>query len=413
MKTFLKRAAITAGVLLVALVCMAPVYINNIKHYFTEGGGLVLMFVNTNFVFNVDTNTGSVGWGATNVLGSFEVQGKQRATNATGNGTTAAGSGRINLTAGQGGGTFETTSASGGAGGQINLTAGDGGNAPLATTNATGGQGGTINMFSGSGGGNTGGVATNASIGGAGGAFNLSSGFGGAPNSASTNTVSGASGTFNLVAVDGTTPSAGWARKGGLGGAFNITAGAGGNSTRTNGANGGTITLTAGTGGTAATSGNSGTAGDVSILAGAGNAGTGGGTNSNGGKVFIRGGTPGSGAVPGDIFLGRNPSGTGNGGGVNIGISNSAILTNVMFVRTNLDFPSTLTGASSDLVAVAITGRTNAIVNVGVPPSALVPAGFYTAFCSNGIVFARFTFVGAVSADPLGGDFELEIKAYR
>lgn len=51
MKTFLKRFAAVSAVLCVALLCMGIVYIDNTKHYFYQAGGLVQMFVNTNYVF--------------------------------------------------------------------------------------------------------------------------------------------------------------------------------------------------------------------------------------------------------------------------------------------------------------------------------------------------------------------------
>lgn len=327
---FSKRLAIVCGVLFTALLCMGIVYIDNTKHYFYTAGGLVQMWVNTNFVFGVDTNTGRVGWGVTNTASSFLVQGKQPATNATGNGTSAAASGALNFLAGQGGGTFATTTASGGAGGGMTIRSGQGGDAPLAKTNSTAGNGGTFTLASGIGGGGITGASTNAATGGSGGNFLVNSGVGGSPNAPATNTVGGNGGGFNLTSGSGGSPTAGWAAKGGSGGLIIFQAGSGGASARTNSGNGGAVFIGSGSSGNATLGGNAGTPGQMDFQAGGSGSSTGGGnpssgadmtftagagntgaTNSNGGTVFLAAGASGgSGAKDGFIALGMTQAGT-------------------------------------------------------------------------------------------------------
>jgi hypothetical protein len=425
MKTFLKRSALVCGLLITALICMGIVYIDTTSNSWRVRAGAndpgnfyVQLLVSNNVAMWFRTNNGSMGIGSADQLNGFavEIVGVPGGTNATGNGVNRSSAGAVSIAGGLGGNTT-ANNANGGTGGQMILSGGTGGDSSGSTTNANGGAGGTFIMGGGNGGNPTA-LATNSLTGGNGGSANFAGGSGATPPGtggfATTNAVSGNGGAANINGGSSSTPTLGWSRKSGNGGAVNIAGGSAGlNAVRTNGASGGAVNITGADGGSVATAtGSGGSPGAVNITAGNGANGNGG-TNSDGANIYVRGGTPGSSAVPGNIYLGRISSGAGNGGGVVIGISNSAVLTNVVFVRTNLDFPSTLTGASSDLVAVAITGRTNAIVNVGVPPSALVPAGIYTAFCSNGIVFARFTFVGAVSADPVAGDFEIEVKAYR
>lgn len=415
MKTFLKRSSIVCGVLFFAMICLGIVYIDTTQNYWRFQNGEINLTVSNKVVMRVNTNNnrlalierGSLFRGVT-VLGAFATT-----NTAGGNGASMTTAGSVGISGAVGQYTDDATSASGGNAGGISISGGNAGEAYAAKMDSFGSSGGSVTIQGGQGSGSVS-VATNSIIGGSGGSFSADAGSGGAPNFAATNTLGGSGGSLNYSAGSGGTPSAGWARWGGDGGQVQFSGGNGGNSVRTNGGSGNGVVMTAGNAGSATTgNGNAGSAGVFSLTAGNGSTGTGTGTNSNGGNMFMRGGTPGSGAVPGNVIVGRNSSGAGNGGGLVVGISNSAIVTNIIFVRTNLDFPSTLTGASSDLVAVAITGRTNAIVNVGPPPSALVSGGFYSGFCSNGIVFVRFAFIGAVSADPAVGDFEVEIKAYR
>lgn len=413
MKTFLKRAAITCGVLLAAAICMGIVYIDNVIHYWRFNGGFVQLAVSNQVVMTVSTQAlRSVGFNTNNTTRSWVVRGYDPATNATGNGANASVSGAVVLSGGSGGSTLAPTSASGGTAGGITLQSGQGGEAPFATTNATGGAGGTFTLSGGNGGG-TSSIATNATTGGGGGNFTLSAGTGGSPSAASTNTVGGNGGGLNISSGAGGTPSAGWARKGGNGGAFTFTAGIGGSGVRTNGGNGGTLQVIAGSAGDATDGGNAGVAGLVNIVAGNGNTGSAPGTNSNGGNVFLSGGAAGSGATPGSVIVGRDSSGVANGGGFIVGISNSAVLTNVLFVRTNLNFGSVAAQASEDIPVLGITGFTNAIVSVGAPASAMVAACQWSGWVSNGLVFVRFNNYSAAPIDPGISDFEVEIKRYR
>lgn len=432
MKTFIKRFALTAALLFTALICMGIVYIDNTKHYFYQAGGIVQMFVHTNYVFGVDTNTGRVGFGITNTTSSFSVVGKQPATNATGNGASASASGRVGMTGGKGGGTFAPTTAVGGIGGQILSAGGDGGDVPLATTNATGGAGGTINYSGGIGGMNgVIGVATNATTGGAGGGLSFNGGAGGAPASESTNTVGGAGGVLNFNGGQGSTPTAGWARKAGNGGTVNINGGApGANAVRTNGANGGAINITGGVGGGVATTpGDGGVPGNINLTAGAMSAVSGGGngnpgglinitagaggtgaTNSDGGHVFISGGAPGAGAVPGNVVLARTSAGASLGAGVQVGpfiAGGTATITNVLGGAAALDFPSTAAGAFSELT-IAVTGATsnNLAVALSVPWESAQLGGAFVTFNSNDVVYVRFINNSLVAAiDPTPGTF--------
>lgn len=415
MKTFLKRSSIVCGVLFFAMICLGIVYIDTTQNYWRYQNGEINLTVSNQVVMRINTNNmrlalierNSLSRGVT-ILGAF------LSTNTSGgNGANMTTAGSVGISGSVGQYTDDATSARGGSAGGITIVGGVGGEAYAAKIDVFAAAGGTLTLNGGSGGG-VNSVATNSIAGGGGGSILSSAGSGASPNFAATNTVGGDGGAVNYAGGAGGAPSAGWARATGSGGQISLIAGnAGATAIRTNAGNGGLVQLIAGNAGAVGTAtGNAGASGIVTITAGNGANGTGG-TNSDGGNIFLRGGTPGTAAVPGNVIVGRNSSGAGNGGGLVVGISNSAIVTNIIFVRTNLDFPSTLTGASSDLVAVAITGRTNAIVNVGPPPSALVSGGFYSGFCSNGIVFVRFAFIGAVSADPAVGDFEVEIKAYR
>lgn len=323
------------GILLgvVAIVAMGIVYIDTTQNYWRVGGannGYVQLIVSNKIVISVSTNSGRIGINVTNAeTFGVEVAVPTPGTNATGNGTGMQNTGGISMKGSRGGGTFATTTASGGIAGRIIMTGGEGGDVPLATTNATGGAGGPLALAGGQGGMNgVAGAATNATTGGAGGVATLGGGTGGAPNSASTNTVGGAGGNASVSGGAGGTPTAGWASKGGNGGQANLTGGAGGSGSRTNGGNGGAINITGGNSGGSTTSpGDSGVPGDVNISAGSsgssagGNASPGGAvnitagngstgtTNSDGGHVYIAGGAPAAGAAAGNTVLNVAPSG--------------------------------------------------------------------------------------------------------
>lgn len=417
MKTRTRSLAFGLFLGVMLLCCMGIVYIDTTNNYWNFSGGFIRLIVNTNSQasITVDTNTLGFGINTNNNTQAIMLQARPRTTNATGNGVNASLVGRITIKSGKGGGTFATTTASGGTAGAVNLFSGEGGDVPLAQTNATGGAGGQLDITAGNGGmDGIVGAATNNVTGGNGGSAGITSGNGGSPATPATNAVGGAGGNFVFTGGSGGSPTAGWARKGGNGGSFSFSGGAGGTGVRTNGGNGGSLSLSGGTAGSAATdNAPAGAAGVLSIIGGDGGTGTGTGTNSDGGSVFLRGGTPGSGAVPGNVIVGRNSIGTGNGGGLMVGISNSAIVTNIVFVRTNLDFPQVSSQCSTDLVAIAITGRTNAIVTVGVPPSALAANISWSGFCSNGVVFVRANNYSAGNIDPGIGDFEVEVRAHR
>lgn len=433
----MKKRSLALGILLgiAVVVSLGIVYIDNIKHYFITAGGLTQFFVNTNYVFGVDTNTGRIGFGVTNTTVYLQVVGKKPATNALGNGTSAAASGRIDIVGGNGGDTFAPTSASGGAGGLITLTGGTGGEAPLATTNNTGGTGGTVLIIAGTGGGgNVTGVATNANTGGTGGSVAINGGTGGVPTSPATNTVSGNGGGFTAAAGDSASPSAGWARKTGTGGSVSFTAGVSGNSTRTNSGNGGSVTFTAGNSGNVLTTpGNSGMPGAISLNAGnAGSAAAGGNpspganvsinggngstgdTNSNGGRVHIVGGVPGSGAVAGDVVVARASDGSSRGG-LMVGpiLGGAASVTNILGGSASLDFGSVAAGAVEDL-PIAVTGVTsnNCAVSLSVPWESASGGGAFVTFNSNDVIYVRFVNNQLVAAiDPTPGTFT--VVAFR
>lgn len=433
MKTFAKRAAITCGILLTALICMGIIYIDSTQNYWYVNGGFVKLIVSNQTaqaVMTVDTNTQAVGFFTNNIARSFVVKGRRPATVATGNGTSAATIGGILLEGGNGGITDSANNVSGGIGGAITLTGGVAGTPTSIITNATGGAGGAMTITSGPGG-NPGTTATNQAQGGAGGALVVTSGLGFSPTTAATNTIGGNGGAVTFSSLSGGTPTGGWTRQGGNGGAFALSSGSGGNSTRTNGGNGANLTVTAGNGGQALTTpGNSGVPGNVSFTAGSsgtaaaggnpspggtvnftGGAGSTGDTNSDGGHIYLRGGNPGSTANAGNTYIGRNSAGSARGGLV-IGLGEGAV-TNVLFVRTNLDFPSTLAQTDFDIPVATLGGRTNAIVNVGPPVPAILTGSAWSGFCSNGTVFVRFSVYGLAAKDPGIGDFEVEMKLYQ
>lgn len=410
MKTFLKRAAITCGILVTALLCMGIIFIDTTQNYWYVNSGFVKLIVSNQTdqaIMTVDTNTFRVGFNSNNTLFAFIVNGRKPTNTTTSIGSSAANSGLIAFRGGGGGDTTIPTTGTGGAGGGVNAIGGMGGFAPLATTNATGGAGGAFALTGGAGGGTVAGVATNSTIGGLGGAVSLFGGVGGEPSTASTQTVSGAGGAVTLTAGSSSAPSAGWSRKTSAGGLVTITAGPSGNSTRTNSGDGGPVNITAGGSGNVLTApGNPGTAGKVNITAGAGGTGD---TNANGGGIFLRGGN--SSATPGNTYVGRDSAGSARGGLV-VGLGEGAV-TNVLFVRTNLDFPSTLAQTDFDIPVATLAGRTNAIVNVGPPVPAVLTGSAWSGFCSNGIVFVRFSVYGLAAKDPGIGDFEVEMKLYQ
>lgn len=441
-----QRVFLLLGLVCIAILCSAIVYIDTTQNYWRVGGlgnGYVQLIVSNKIVISVSTNTGRIGINSTNEdTFSVNMIGLVPETNVTGNGSSAITSGRISIQGAKGGGTFATTTATGGQGGRVADLSGAGGDVPLAMTNATGGIGGDVIITAGQGGmQGVIGVATNAVTGGAGGDFTLTSGVGASPAPASnpTNTVGGAGGGFSLIASAGGTPTTGWARKGGLGGSMSASAGNGGNSVRTNsGAAGGLFFSAGNSGNVSTTPGNSGAAGVVSFTAGnsgtavaggtpspggaitltAGNGSTGD-TNSDGGHVFIAGGAPGSGAVPGNVVLARTSAGTSRGAGVQIGpliTGGSATITNVLGGFLALDFPSTAAGTVSDL-PIAVTGVTsnNCAVSLSVPwQSTFGNGGVFSTFNSNDAVYVRFANNNLVAAiDPVPGDFTVVVFRIR
>lgn len=428
MNTFIKRFASVVAIAFVAPICLGFVYIDNLKHYFYYAGGSVQMWVNSAFVFNVDTNSGAVSWGATNGSVSFSITGKRPATNSTGNGTSAAGTGDIVFNSGVGGGTFDPTTATAGDAGSLTFNGGLGGTAPVATTNATGGTGGPITMTAGTGGMNgANAAATNAITGGTGGAISFLAGAGASPNTPATNAVGGDGGNIVIQAGGSGGPLAGWSRKTGNGGSITFAARNSANSTRTNSGNGGSLAFTAGNAGTASTSGNVGTPGAISFTAGnsgtaaggspspggtvnftAGNGSTGVATNSDGGRIHLIGGSPGAGALAGDVVLARNSAGTSRGG-LMVGplLGGSSSITNILGAYADLNFPNTAAGSFSDL-PITVTGveSNNCAVSLSVPWQCATNGGAYFTYSSNDTVYVRFVNNQLVTAiDPPSGNF--------
>lgn len=420
MKPFIKRLALVMGLLFTALICMGIVYIDTIQNYWYVNGGFVKLVVSNQTgqaIMTVDTNLFGVGFNTNNTVSSFAVQGRSpsNAINASA-GVSASVSGGIRMTAGKGGDTTRPTSASGGTGGAFNFHAGTGGDAPLATTNNTGGTGGSMFLNAGNGGGTPLGVATNTTSGGSGGSFALTAGNGGQPSTPSTNTLGGAGGLLSISGGLGGTPSAGWSRIGGHGGGITYAGGNGGSGTRTNGGNGGALTYTGGAAGSTSSGGNPGNPGTVEFLGGAGGTGD---TNSDGAHVFLSGGAPGSGAVPGNVVLARTSGGLSRGAGVQIGpliTGGSATITNVLGGALSLDFPSTAAGTVSD-IPIPVTGveSNNCAVSLSVPwQSTFGNGGIFTTFNSNDAVYVRFANNNLVTAiDPVPGTFAVVVFKIR
>lgn len=433
MKIFTKRLALVTGLLFTALICCGIVFIDTTQNYWYVNGGFVKLIVSNQTqqaIMTVDTNTMRVGFNTNNTARSFVVKGRSPADITSGNATPATTTGIILLVGGTGGNTTDPTTAIGGTGGGVILNGGAGGTA-AATTNTTGGTGGVITLTGGSGG-LPGTVATNQATGGNGGSVTISSGAGVGPTAAATNTVGGDGGNLTISASGGSQPTAGWSRKAGNGGTFTLSTGNGANSTRTNGGNGGNIIGTAGNSGNAGTApGDAGTPGNVSFTAGnsgtavaggnpnpggtlnltAGNGSTGD-TNSDGGHVFIAGGAPGSGAVPGNVVLARTSAGASLGAGVQIGpliTGGSATITNVLGNSALLDFPSTVAGTFSELT-IAVTGVTsnNVAVSLSVPWQSAQTGGAFVTFNSNDVIYVRFINNQLVTAiDPEPGVFSV------
>lgn len=442
MKTLTKRIALITGLLCTALICMGIVYIDTVNNYWQFSGGFIRLVVNTNAqaVITIDTNTQAVGIFTNEISRSFQVVGRRVATNTTGNGSSASTSGSIQFVGSDGGHSSASNAGtvSGGTAGGVTLRGGVGGNAQNATTNATGGAGGALALVSGAGGvaQSAGGLATNALTGGNGGAITITSGAGGSPSIAATNTVAGSAGNFSLTAASGGTPSAGWSRKGGNGGGFVVSAGGGGGSTRTNGGAAGSVSFSAGSGGSASTTpGNGGDAGGVTFAAGNGGSAAAGGnpapggdiaftagngstgdTNSNGGNIYLSGGSPGSGAKAGDVVVGRPNDGSDARGGLMIGplLGGSASITNLLGAAAALDFGSTATLTSADL-PITVTGATsnNCAVALSVPWESAAGGGSFSTFASNDTIYVRFANNTALSIDPGPGTFSVVVFRIR
>lgn len=318
MRTFIKRAGIAAGILFTAVLCMGIVYIDNIKHYFYQAGGLIQFVVNTNVMMTVDTNNLRLGINTTNGNRSVIVQGRAPNVAVTGNGLNGSTIASVQVIGGNGGvTTTNSASNNGGAGGAGMIAGGDGGSATNVTGDTTFGSGGVAQLNGGTGGSDPNAKATNSQTYGNGGGVSMTAGAGGAnlSGTAPTNAVGGSGGIINVNGGTGGSPGIGWSRKPGAGGAINFTAGSAGlNAARTNGAVGGAITFTAGSGGNVATgTGDGGIGGDITFLGGAGAAGAGGGTNANGGAIYLAGGSPASGAIPGPVIVGITSGGSVRG----------------------------------------------------------------------------------------------------
>lgn len=436
MKIFTKRLALVTGLLFTALMCMGVVFIDSTSVFWQLQSGIVKLYVtNTIPVIMVDTNTQRIGIFSTNTTYAFEVLPRRPSTNGGATGQSSALIGGMNLQGADGGNTIRGTAATGGAGGTVFATGGSGGDATHATTNATGGVGGGFSFLAGTGGGTGNSIATNASTGGNGGAAAFSTGPGGSPVAPATNTVGGNGGTLTFTAGAGGVPTAGWARKSGNGANFIITAGSSGNSVRTNTGTGGNVTLTAGSTGNATTTpGGSGIPGAVTLLAGSAGSAVAGGnpspggvvtitagdgntgdTNSNGGRVHLVGGSPGSGAVAGDVVVARDTAGTSRGG-LMVGplvAGTAASLTNLLTITATLDFPSIAAGSVADM-DVAFAGAADGdVVTLGVPLSAVTNC-MWMAFASNAVVYVRAANGQLVTAqDPNSGVFRITVEKFR
>ena len=409
MKPFTKRLALVTGLLFTALICMGIVFIDTTANFWKFSGGFIQLVVNTNAQasITIDTNTLRFGINSNNTSIGVAISARQPATNAAGNGTSASTIGASIIHGATGGFTTDGADATGGAGGAVRMFSGAGGESLGSTINAVGGTAGAASINGGTGGGAQS-IATNAITGGLGGSMTFAGGSGGTPNFAATNTVGGNGGSVVLSGGVGSTPAQGWARKGGNGALASLTAGNGGNGVRTNGGNGGAASLVAGNGGSATTGGNPGNGGTASITGGDGSTGT---TNSDGGHVFIAGGAPGSGAVPGNVVLARTSAGTSRGAGVQIGpaVGGIATITNVLGAAASLDFPNTVAGTFSDL-PITVTGATsnNVAVCLSTPWMCATNGGSYFTYSSNDTIFVRFLNHNLVSAiDPVPGTFSV------
>lgn len=413
----MNRKSLLAGIILgiAVVVSLGIVYIDNIKHYWQFSGGFVQLVVNTNAqaIMTIDTNTLRVGFNTNNTGRSFQVAGRKPATNSSATGASAVNNGNVHLAAGAGGETTIPTSGTGGAGGNLVLLGGGGGSAIAATTNATGGIGGTMTLQGGAAG-VGGSLATNSITGGQGGGATIIGGAGGSPSFATTNATGGAGGTVNLTAGTPGTPSAGWSRQTGNGGSVNITATGSGASTRTNSGDGGNVNIVAGNSGDIATApGNPGVAGYISIIGGAGGTG---GTNANGGGIYLIGGNPGAGALPGNTIIGREEDTGVSRGGLQVGplvAGTTATLTNLLTITAVLDFPSIAAGVVADL-PVAFTGAADGdVVTLGVPLSSVTNCT-WMGFASNAVVYVRAANGQLVTAqDPNSGTFRIVLQKYQ
>lgn len=408
-----KKRSLALGILLgiAVVVSLGVVFIDSTSVFWKMESGIVKLYVSNSIpVMNVDTNTQRIGIFSTNTTYAFEVFPRQPSTNAAATGQSSALVGGMNFMGAKGGDSIRGTTATGGSGGSIFATGGDGGEAPFAQTNYTGGVGGGFSALGGTGGGATAGIATNNVTGGNGGAFTLFSGPGGSPAAAATNAVGGNGGTITTAAGAGGTPTAGWARKTGNGGQLIFNGGSSGNSTRTNSGNGGAISLTAGSSGNVTTApGDPGNAGNLNFTAGNGGSG---GTNANGGSQYF---LPGTGAVTGNIVIGRDVTGVSRGG-LQIGplvAGTTATLTNLLTITAVLDFPSLAAGTIVDL-PVAFAGAADGDVVVLAVPLSSVTNCMWLAFASNAVVFVRAHNGQLVTAqDPGSGTFRIKLEKYR
>lgn len=101
------------------------------------------------------------------------------------------------------------------------------------------------------------------------------------------------------------------------------------------------------------------------------------------------------------------PNATASNHAINKGQIDAILLSAVTAV---LDFPSTATGANSDLTIAYVGAVLGDIVTLGVPFSSVVAGGNYTAFVSAAdVVTVRFNNYSVASLNPASGTFKVKI----
>lgn len=177
--------------------------------------------------------------------------------------------------------------------------------------------------------------------------------------------------------------------------------GDGGGAVGGQGGNGGSFTFLAGSAGGSSGAGNPGNAGSFSMVAGNGANGN---TNSNGGSVFVVGGTGGTSAQNGNVVLARTSGGTAQGG-VQIGPTTSATVTNWLTGTATLDFGNIAAAGTEDLPITVAGATTNDVAQIGVPWQAAITGGTFTPFTSNGVVYVRFANHTGGAVNPASASF--------